>query len=201
MAGGGLVVSGTCRAVGTWRVPDGLLWTGRDSNPRPPGCRPGALPLSYWPRTSLPSPAVWAEWSWVGWFRGGHPPRCRVDQPGFEPRNSSARARRDSVVTIGPWCSSRAGGPTSPVPCPGVPPGHRPYGRSWCPGGPEGQPSPGVCAPRGHEGGVRLRSVFSAVELSCFVPLPVRRGLAWEAGVEPASSRSWRPAAYPMAHP
>lgn len=57
-------------------------------------------------------------------FRLSYRPICAaVDQPGFEPWNSSVRARRDSVVTIGP--DARRGRamrrPTSPDPRSAIP--------------------------------------------------------------------------------
>ena len=72
-------------------------WSRRDSNPRPPGCKPGALPTELRPRGSRRTRVV--RRSAIGWWRlrpaqpdrfGPHPPPRRMMSMAITPPINAA---------------------------------------------------------------------------------------------------------------
>ena len=69
-------------------------WRRRDSNPRPPGCKPGALPAELRPRASTVSPAT----------DQGRPV---VGLTGLEPETSRLSGGRSNQLSYSPGCPAR----------------------------------------------------------------------------------------------
>lgn len=103
--------------------PFALKWTARESNPQPPGCRPGALPVrasSPWPRLACGQLIFHRRGGMLHLFRvtryPGDPYRSRTGDLGRDRAAGTASPPRDHVVEFPPGGSL----PNGPSPAAGV---------------------------------------------------------------------------------